>query len=876
MYMTTSEIRSAFLEYYRSHGHEVVRSSSLVPVNDPTLLFTNAGMNQFKDVFLGKESRSYKRATTAQRCVRAGGKHNDLDNVGYTARHHTFFEMLGNFSFGDYFKKDAIHFAWGFLTGVLGLPAEKLTVTVYQTDQEAYDIWNREIGIPAERIVRIGDNKGAPYASDNFWQMGDTGPCGPCSEIFYDHGADIWGGPPGSAEEDGDRFIEVWNIVFMQFNRKSDGTFEPLPHPSVDTGMGLERIAAVMQGVHSNYEIDLFRELIAGAAEILQVSDLSSKSLRVIADHIRSCSFLICDGVIPSNEGRGYVLRRIIRRAVRHGRLLGAREVFFYRLVEKLAALMGDAYPEIRESRALIEKTLRKEEEQFLRTLDRGLELLSGELSRLGDSKVVPGEVVFRLYDTYGFPVDLTQDVVRDNGYTVDTAGFDAEMEKQRKRAKAASNFAVDYNSQLKVSATTEFTGYDRLEDEAVILNIFKGIESVSSVATDEEAVIVLDKTPFYAERGGQVGDTGLILGGDNFEFQVTDTRHAGNAVIHTGKVLLGEFAAGDRVRARVDVSARNSIARHHSATHLLQSALRKVLGDHVVQKGSFVSGDRLRFDFSHGEALTAEEIRSVEALVNGYIMANLPVTTEVMDLESARATGAMALFNEKYEGTVRVVSMGDVSRELCGGTHVSATGNIGFFKLISDSGIAAGIRRIEAVTGMAAVEYTALLSQELEKSSGILRSETFGVYDKVAALEQHARDLEHQNSRLREQLALAEARGLVGSVVSVNGVKTLVATLDAVQVPELRTVMDDLKNRLGSAVILLASVNSGKISFIAGVTNDLVSRVKAGELVKFVAAQVGGKGGGKPDMAQAGGTDTAKLPQAMNSAAGWLEEHLG
>ena len=876
MYMTTSEIRSAFLEYYRSHGHEVVRSSSLVPVNDPTLLFTNAGMNQFKDVFLGKESRSYKRATSAQRCVRAGGKHNDLDNVGYTARHHTFFEMLGNFSFGDYFKKDAIHFAWGFLTGVLMLPAEKLTVTVYQTDQEAYDIWNQEIGIPAERIVRIGDNKGAPYASDNFWQMGDTGPCGPCSEIFYDHGADIWGGPPGSAEEDGDRFIEVWNIVFMQFNRKSDGSFEPLPHPSVDTGMGLERIAAVMQGVHSNYDIDLFKELIAGAAEILQVSDLSSKSLRVIADHIRSCSFLICDGVIPSNEGRGYVLRRIIRRAVRHGRLLGAKEVFFYRLVEKLVALMGEAYPEIRDSRALIEKTLRKEEEQFLRTLDRGLELLSGELSRLGDSKVVPGEVVFRLYDTYGFPVDLTQDVVRDNGYTVDTDGFDSEMEKQRKRAKAASNFAVDYNSQLKVAGTTEFTGYDRLEDEAVILNIFKGIESVSAVATDEEAVIVLDKTPFYAERGGQVGDTGLILGGDNFEFQVTDTKHAGNAVIHTGKVLLGEFAVGDRVCARVDASARNAIARHHSATHLLQSALRKVLGDHVTQKGSFVSGDRLRFDFSHGEALTVEEIRSVESLVNSYIMADLPVITAVMDLEAAKATGAMALFNEKYEGMVRVVSMGDVSRELCGGTHVSATGNIGFFKLISDSGIAAGVRRIEAVTGVAAMEYTALMSQELEKSAGILRSETFGVYDKVVALEQHAKDLEHQNSRLREQLALAEARGLAGSVVSVNGVKTLVATLDAVQVPELRIVMDDLKNRLGSAVILLASVNSGKISFIAGVTTDLVSRVKAGDLVKFVAAQVGGKGGGKPDMAQAGGTDTAKLPQAMNSAAGWLEEHLG
>jgi len=876
MYMTTSEIRSAFLDYFRSQGHEAVRSSSLVPVNDPTLLFTNAGMNQFKDVFLGKETRSYKRATTAQRCVRAGGKHNDLDNVGYTARHHTFFEMLGNFSFGDYFKKDAIHFAWGFLTGKLGLPPEKLTVTVYETDQEAYDIWNKEIGIPAERIVRIGDNKGAPYASDNFWQMGDTGPCGPCSEIFYDHGADIWGGPPGSAEEDGDRFIEIWNIVFMQFNRKSDGTFEPLPHPSVDTGMGLERIAAVMQGVHSNYDIDLFRDLIAAAAETLQVTDLSNKSLRVIADHIRSCSFLISDGVIPSNEGRGYVLRRIIRRAVRHGRLLGAQEVFFCKLVPSLVKLMGDAYPELRDSQAHIEKILRKEEEQFLRTLDRGLELLSGELQKLGDSKTVPGEVVFRLYDTYGFPVDLTQDVVRDNGYTVDLAGFDAEMAKQRERAKAASNFAVDYNRELRVAETTEFTGYDRLEDEAEVVSIFKGLESVASVATDEEAVIVLDKTPFYAERGGQVGDTGLILGGDNFEFQVTDTRRAGNAVIHVGKVLLGEFSVGDHVRAQVAAQARSSIARHHSATHLLQSALREVLGDHVAQKGSYVSGDRLRFDFSHGEAVTAEELRHVENLVNGYIMADLPVVTEVMDLEAAKATGAMALFNEKYEGRVRVVSMGDVSRELCGGTHVARTGNIGFFKVISDSGIAAGVRRIEAVTGFAALDYANSLNSELERSASLLRSETFGVYDKVSALEQHAKDLERQNTRLKEQLALAEARGLLGSVVSVNGVKTLVATLDGVAVPELRIVMDDLRNRLSSGVILLASVNDGRISFIAGVTKDLVSRIKAGELVKFVAAQVGGKGGGKPDMAQAGGTDVAKLPQAMNSVAGWLEEHLG
>ncbi len=875
MYMTTSEIRSAFLDYYKSHGHQVVKSSSLVPENDPTLLFTNAGMNQFKDVYLGKEVRSYKRATTAQRCVRAGGKHNDLDNVGYTARHHTFFEMLGNFSFGDYFKKDAIHFAWGFLTGVLKLPKERLTVTVYQTDQEAYDIWNKEIGIPEERIVRIGDNKGAPYASDNFWQMGDTGPCGPCSEIFYDHGADIWGGPPGSAEEDGDRFIEIWNIVFMQFNRQTDGTFAKLPHPSVDTGMGLERIAAVMQGVHSNYDIDLFKDLIGAVASLLNVSDLSNKSLRVIADHIRSCSFLICDGVLPSNEGRGYVLRRIIRRAVRHGRLLGAKDVFFYKLVPELVKLMGDAYPEIKEAQSLVEKTLKKEEEQFLKTLDRGLALLSDELKKLGDAKVIPGEVAFKLYDTYGFPVDLTQDVVRDSGYVIDNAGFDKEMEKQRSRAKAASNFNVDYNKQIRVDSTTEFTGYDSLVEDAKILAIYKGVDRVQSISTDEEAIIVLDKTPFYGERGGQVGDVGHIVANENFKFEVQNTLHAGNAIIHIGKVVLGEFSEGDSVKAEVSVDSRKSISRHHSATHLLQSALREVLGSHVVQKGSYVSQTRLRFDFAHNEAMSAEEIKNVEQLVNSYIVGNYDVTTTVMDLEEAKKTGAMALFNEKYEGKVRVVSMGDVSKELCGGTHVSKTGDIGFFKIISDSGIAAGIRRIEAVTGLAALEYVDEISSQLSATAEAIKSEPLLVSEKVDGILAHVHELEHENVELRQKLALSEAKGLINNVSSVNGVQTLVAELNNIEVPELRVVMDDLRNRLGSAVVLLSSVNNGKISLLAGVTKDLTSKVKAGELVKFVAAQVGGKGGGRPDMAQAGGTDVDKLPQALNSASGWLEEHL-
>lgn len=876
MYMTTSEIRKAFLEYFHSHGHEVVSSSSLVPHNDPTLLFTNAGMNQFKDVFLGKELRSYSRATTAQRCVRAGGKHNDLDNVGYTARHHTFFEMLGNFSFGDYFKKDAIHFAWGFLTGVLKLPAEKLTVTVYQSDDEAYDIWNKEIGVPAERIVRIGDNKGAPYASDNFWQMGDTGPCGPCSEIFYDHGADIWGGPPGSAEEDGDRFIEVWNIVFMQYNRTIDGEFHKLPRPSVDTGMGLERIAAVMQGVHSNYEIDLFKDLISKTAAVLSVTDLTNKSLRVIADHIRSCSFLIADGVLPSNEGRGYVLRRIIRRAVRHGRLLGAKDVFFYKLVAALADLMGDAYPELRTHKDLIEKTLKKEEEQFIRTLDRGLTLLNEQLEALGDSKTIPGDVVFKLYDTYGFPVDLTADVVRDAGYVIDLDGFNKEMDKQRARAKEASAFEVDYNSQLKIQSSTEFVGYSKLTEETEIEAIFKGVENTDALSTDEQGVIVLKSSPFYAECGGQAGDIGVIRADDNFVFRVSDTKKAGNAIIHIGKVELGSFVPGMKVVAEVDRDNRKLTCAHHSATHLLQAALRQVVGTHVNQKGSSVNAERLRFDFSNNEPLTEQQIAEVELLVNRAIANNLDVITNIMDLEEAKKTGAMALFGEKYEQQVRVVSMGDFSCELCGGTHVSRTGDIGFFKILSDSGIAAGVRRIEAVTNLAALSYVQKLTSELRNSAELLKSEVFAVSDKVKAALDHTRELEHENSALKEKLALSAVSGLMNSVTEINGVKTLIATFDGVEVKEMRTSLDDLKNRLKSAVIVLASVVDGRVFLISGVTKDLTSKVKAGDLVNHVASQIDGKGGGRPDMAQGGGTNVANLPKAMESVALWLEERLG
>ena len=762
------------------------------------------------------------------------------------------------------------------MTGVLKLPAEKLTVTVYQSDDEAYDIWNKEIGVPAERIVRIGDNKGAPYASDNFWQMGDTGPCGPCSEIFYDHGADIWGGPPGSAEEDGDRFIEVWNIVFMQYNRTIDGEFHKLPRPSVDTGMGLERIAAVMQGVHSNYEIDLFKDLISKTAAVLSVTDLTNKSLRVIADHIRSCSFLIADGVLPSNEGRGYVLRRIIRRAVRHGRLLGAKDVFFYKLVAALADLMGDAYPELRTHKDLIEKTLKKEEEQFIRTLDRGLTLLNEQLEALGDSKTIPGDVVFKLYDTYGFPVDLTADVVRDAGYVIDLDGFNKEMDKQRARAKEASAFEVDYNSQLKIQSSTEFVGYSKLTEETEIEAIFKGVENTDALSTDEQGVIVLKSSPFYAECGGQAGDIGVIKADDNFVFRVSDTKKAGNAIIHIGKVELGSFVPGMKVVAEVDRDNRKLTCAHHSATHLLQAALRQVVGTHVNQKGSSVNAERLRFDFSNNEPLTEQQIAEVELLVNRAIANNLDVITNIMDLEEAKKTGAMALFGEKYEQQVRVVSMGDFSCELCGGTHVSRTGDIGFFKILSDSGIAAGVRRIEAVTNLAALSYVQKLTSELRNSAELLKSEVFAVSDKVKAALDHTRELEHENSALKEKLALSAVSGLMNSVTEINGVKTLIATFDGVEVKEMRTSLDDLKNRLKSAVIVLASVVDGRVFLISGVTKDLTSKVKAGDLVNHVASQIDGKGGGRPDMAQGGGTNVANLPKAMESVALWLEERLG
>ena len=874
MQMTTSEIRTAFLEYFRSQGHQVVDSSSLVPHNDPTLLFTNAGMNQFKDVFLGGDIRPYSRAATAQRCVRAGGKHNDLDNVGYTARHHTFFEMLGNFSFGDYFKHDAINFAWTFLTKVLQLPQEKLLVTVYATDDEAYNIWANEIGVPADRIVRIGDNKGAPYASDNFWQMGDTGPCGPCTEIFYDHGDHIWGGPPGSPEEDGDRFIEIWNVVFMQFNRQADGTLEPLPKPSVDTGMGIERISAIMQGVHSNYEIDIFKALIQNAAKIVGVTDLANKSLRVIADHIRSCAFLIADGVMPSNEGRGYVLRRIIRRAVRHGRKLGATDTFFYQLVATLVALMGDAYPELKSQQPVVERVLKLEEEQFVRTLDRGLALLEDELVRLGDAKEIPGAVVFKLYDTYGFPADLTADVVRDRGYTIDEAAFQSEMEKQRERAKEASNFSVDYNKQLKIEQTTEFCGYDKTADSAAITAIYLGDDSVTALKTGDQALIVLEHTPFYAESGGQMGDAGLLRAGDAL-FAVTDTQKIGQAIVHKGFVEDGAFNVGDMVEAVVDNSRRNATALHHSATHLLHAALRNTMGDHVAQKGSQVGPDRLRFDFSHFEAINSAVLRQIEQSVNAEIRKNAQINTQLMSLDDARSSGAMALFGEKYGDEVRVVKMGEFSTELCGGTHAKQTGDIGFFKIISESGIAAGVRRIEAVAGEAALEHIHQLGEQLDEAAAIVKADALSVVSKIRQMQDRTRHLECEIEALKAKLAAQAGNDLLSQIMQINGQQVLVAQLDGVDAKSLRTTLDDLKNRLQSAVLLLAAVNDDKVSLIAGVTADLTAKVKAGELVNVVAQQVGGKGGGRPDMAQAGGTDVAALPGALKSVQAWLEERL-
>ena len=875
MVMTTTEIRTAFLEFFKSKGHQIVSSSSLVPNNDPTLLFTNAGMNQFKDVFLGKEKRSYTRATTAQKCVRAGGKHNDLDNVGYTARHHTFFEMLGNFSFGDYFKKEVIPFAWEFLTEVIKLPKDRLTVTVYADDDEAYDIWHDVVGLPAERIIRIGDNKGAKYASDNFWQMGDTGPCGPSTEIFYDHGADIWGGPPGSPEEDGDRYIEIWNLVFMQFNRLADGTMEKLPKPSVDTGMGLERIAAVLQGVHNNYDIDLFKDLISYIADLLKVSDLTSKSLRVIADHIRSCSFLIADGVMPSNEGRGYVLRRIIRRAVRHGRLLGVKDVFFYKIVSKLVELMGAAYPELVQQQPVIEKVLHVEEEQFAKTIDRGLALLEDALKNLNDTKVIPGNIVFKLYDTYGFPADLTADVVRDRGYTTDNAGFDELMQKQKALAKENSNFKVDYNKQLSCKFSSEFKGYESVETDSKILEIFKnGKDSVSSVSAGDDALIILDQTPFYGEKGGQIGDVGVIETTEG-RFIVTDTQILGNAVAHVGYTEQGCFEVGKTVKARIDVTNRAQICAHHSATHLLQAALQQVLGSHVAQKGSFVCANRLRFDFSHFEAVTAEQLQQVEKLVNDQIRANSEIKTQLMTLEDAKKTCAMALFNDKYDDTVRVVSMGDFSMELCGGTHAKRTGDLGLFKIDSESGISAGVRRIEALVGSAAVAEIQEQSSQLSAVNRLIKGEG-SVSEKVSALIDEQKALEKQISALKEKIAVNMAASLLNDVVTINNTKVLVAELNDVEAKNLRNILDDLKSRLGSGVIVLATkVNEEKVSLIAGVTSNLTSKIKAGELINMVASFVGGKGGGRPDMAQAGGTKPEFLDKALSNVHSWLEERL-
>lgn len=813
MSKSTAEIRQAFLDFFHSKGHQVVASSSLVPHNDPTLLFTNAGMNQFKDVFLGLDKRNYSRATTAQRCVRAGGKHNDLENVGYTARHHTFFEMLGNFSFGDYFKQDAIKYAWELLTGEnwFALPKEKLWVTVYETDDEAFDIWANEVGVPRERIIRIGDNKGAPFASDNFWQMGDTGPCGPCTEIFFDHGDHIWGGPPGSPEEDGDRYIEIWNIVFMQFNRQADGTMEPLPKPSVDTGMGLERIAAVLQHVNSNYDIDLFRDLIASVAKVTGATDLTNKSLRVIADHIRSCAFLIADGVIPSNENRGYVLRRIIRRAIRHGNMLGAKDTFFWKLVAPLIAVMGSAGEELKQQQAQVEQVLKTEEEQFARTLERGLALLDEELSKLkGDT--LDGETAFRLYDTYGFPVDLTADVCRERNIKVDEAGFEAAMEEQRRRARESSGFGADYNAMIRVDGASEFKGYDRLELNGKVTALFIDGKAVDSVSAGQEAVVILDQTPFYAESGGQVGDKGELKGA-GFSFAVSDTQKYGQAIGHIGKVASGSLKVGDAVQADVDEARRQRIRLNHSATHLMHAALRQVLGTHVAQKGSLVNDKALRFDFSHFEAMKPEEIRAVEDLVNAQIRRNLAIETNIMDIDAARASGAMALFGEKYDDRVRVLQMGDFSTELCGGTHAARTGDIGLFRITSESGTAAGVRRIEAVTGEGAIAMLHAQSDQLSDIAQLLKGDSHNLGEKVRAALERTRQLEKELQQLKEQAAAQESANLSSKAEEINGVKLLVSELAGVEPKMLRTMVDDLKNQLGSTVVVLATVADGKVS---------------------------------------------------------------
>ena len=872
--MKSAEIREAFLRFFEEQGHTRVPSSSLVPNNDPTLLFTNAGMNQFKDCFLGQEKRAYTRATSSQKCVRAGGKNSDLENVGYTARHHTFFEMLGNFSFGDYFKKDAINFAWTFLTGVLKLPKDKLWVTVYASDDEAYDIWTQDVGVPAERMIRIGDNKGAPYASDNFWTMGDTGPCGPCTEIFYDHGPDIWGGPPGSPDEDGDRFIEIWNNVFMQFNRTADGVLHPLPAPSVDTGMGLERISAVMQHVNSNYDIDLFQSLLKAAAEAIGCANEGQASLKVVADHIRSCSFLIADGVLPSNEGRGYVLRRIIRRACRHGNKLGATGNFFYKIVAALVAEMGEGFPELVREQANIERVLKAEEEQFSKTLEQGLKILEQDLAELKGT-VVPGDVVFKLYDTYGFPMDLTADIARERNLTVDEAGFEREMEAQRVRARSASSFGLDYNTLVKVDVPTEFIGYNATQASAKIIALYKEGKSVEFLNEGDEGVVILDQTPFYAESGGQVGDCGYLQAGAA-RFDVRDTTKTGGAFLHHGVVATGSLKVGESVDTQVDADVRHATALNHSATHLLHAALRKVLGEHVQQKGSLVDSQRMRFDFSHFEAIKPEQIKALEDIVNAEIRKNTPVETEETDIETAKQKGAMALFGEKYGDNVRVLSMGgDFSVELCGGIHAKRTGDIGLMKITSEGGVASGIRRIEAVTGAAALAYLNAAEEQLKEAASLIKGSRENLVDKLSAVLERNRQLEKQLEQLQAKAASAAGDDLSSSAVDIKGVNVLTARLDGQDGKALLALVDQLKNKLGRAVILLGGVYEDKVVLVAGVTKDLTGQLKAGDLMKQAAAAVGGKGGGRPDMAQGGGVDAAALDAALALTVPFVEQGI-
>ncbi|MDH5485166.1 MAG: alanine--tRNA ligase [Gammaproteobacteria bacterium] len=863
---TTAEIREQFLTFFEAKGHQRVASSSLIPSNDPTLLFVNAGMVQFKDVFLGQDKRSYSTATSSQRCVRAGGKHNDLENVGYTARHHTFFEMLGNFSFGDYFKQEAIKYAWEFLTQVVGLPEERLWVTVFDEDDEAADIWLKDVGVSAERFSRIG-------AKDNFWSMGDTGPCGPCTEIFYDHGEAIPGGPPGTPEEDGDRYIEIWNLVFMQYNRDKDGTLHDLPKPSVDTGMGLERLAAILQNGHSNYDIDLFQSLIKAAAKVTGADDLNHSSLKVIADHIRSCSFMIVDGVMPSNEGRGYVLRRIIRRALRHGHKLGQNGLFFHKLVTTLVAEMGEAYPELKQAEDNVEHILKLEEERFAETLDQGMKILEDAISHLS-SKQIPGDTVFKLYDTYGFPFDLTADIARERDLSIDQEGYDRAMASQKALARSASKFGVDYNDTISTGSVTGFTGYDHLSDQSSVLELYKEGQAVDNLQAGDEGVIILQQTPFYAESGGQVGDIG-VLSNNQCRFEVMDTQKRGQAFIHIGHVSEGSISSGDQLEATIDSAYREATVHNHSATHLMHAALRQVLGEHVQQKGSLVNNERLRFDFSHAEAVKPEQLQTIERLVNDQIRKNLTTDAEEMAIADAKNKGAMALFGEKYGDQVRVVSMGDFSIELCGGVHVNRTGDIGFFKIVSESGVASGVRRIEAITGKAAVEWAEQQEQQVDQLARMVKSSRDELTDKIQQLLDKVRAQDKELSQLKSKMATQTGQDLTASAVDVAGIKVLAIKLEGIDSKALRDTMDQLKNKLGSAAVVLATVDGDKVSLCAGVTKDATSKVKAGDLVNMVASQIGGKGGGRPDMAMAGGNQPENLEKALSSVENWVASHL-